>query len=71
MRRNLQKIENLLPAAPQKASMQQLGQLRHEVVGLRNENYNLRPLKDETARLRASLADYFFSHSEAPSVHSA
>lgn len=66
--KNLQGVANLLPEAPQKGTMMQLGPLRHEVRGLRNENLNLRPLKGEMARLRSSLADWFFSLSKKETV---
>lgn len=63
--RNLQKVENLLPEAPQAEKLIQLGKLRTKVHELQNENHNLRPLKSELARLRARLADGFYAASEA------
>lgn len=65
MSRNLQKVENLLPVAPQTGRLGQLAQLQKEVRELRNENFGLRPLKTEMARLRAGLADWFYGASEA------
>lgn len=61
---NLQKVENLLPPEPPKTRQGQVGQIQREIAALRFENANLRPLKSELARLRASLADGFYAASE-------
>lgn len=42
----------------------QMIQVRQECYNLRVENAFLRPLKNEAAKLRAQMADLFFSNSE-------
>lgn len=62
--KQMRKVEAENPNAPRHDLRSDYGSLRHEVVGLRLETESLRPLKSESANLRARMADLFFANSE-------
>lgn len=62
--KNHQPMTDLLPEHQRESKSMMMGELRRENGRLRCENENLRPLKGQIARLRSSLADFFFANSE-------